>query len=110
MLLSIFNYRAIFKSMGKTTVELSKRYKKHNKLDMVTSKNQLITTCDDFLKVWNINDLSCKQYFKDPNFIFHSLNINPKGILAAASFYPLFHGNIIKLWDIKDNFKCIRTV
>jgi WD40 repeat protein len=109
ILLSALNYKAIYNSMGKAIVELNKKNKKHNKIDIVAFKNQLITTCDDFLKVWNVNDFSYKQYFKDQLFIFNSLIINPKGIIAASS-YPLFRQNIIKLWDIKDNFKCIRTI
>jgi WD40 repeat protein len=102
IILRILNYKAIFKSMGKSNNIIIDGW--DNLIDVLPNNNILSLLNGKTLKEWDINKYTCIKS-KPAEYPISSFIIHPDGNIIICSF-----NGIIKVFNPKNNFKCIKTV
>jgi F-box/WD-40 domain protein 7 len=103
-MLKILSYKKIFTSKGIGIKNTLKGHTHYIRALTTLSEDFLVSACSDqTLKVWNTNTYSCAMTISEhKDSVFNVFILN--GNLASCS------SEQIKIWDIKDNFKCIKTI
>jgi WD40 repeat protein len=100
IILRILNYKTIFKSIGKTNIMIESW---DNLLDLPNNNISSLLN-GKTLKEWDINNYTCIKS-KPEEYPLSSFIIHPDGNIIVCSF-----NGIIKVFNPKDNLKCIKTV
>jgi WD40 repeat protein len=104
IILSISNYKDMFKSIGKNKIILEGN-ENWIRSAIVFSENLIILCSFDSktLRVWNIDNLKCSATIKEETYIGSLLKL-PDGNLAIGCITKINIRNVI------DGLKCIRTI
>jgi WD40 repeat protein len=103
-ILSILNYKDMFKSIGKNKIIL-KGDENWIRSAIVLSENLILLSSFDnqTLRVWNINDLKCIAAIEEEAYDGSILKL-PDGNIAIGCI------NSINIRNVNDGLKCIRTI
>jgi WD40 repeat protein len=104
IILSILNYKDMFKSIGKNTIIL-KEDDNWIRSAIVLSENLILLCSFDnkTLRVWNFNDLKYTAAIEEETYMGSLLKL-PDGNIASGCI------ETINIRNVNDDLKCIRTI
>jgi WD40 repeat protein len=104
-MLKILSYKNIFTSLGGRSKNILKGHAHYIRALATVGEDYIVSACSDkTLKVWNTNTYSCAMTINEHKASVFYVLVLDDGKLASCS------SEQIKIWDIKDNFKCIKTI
>jgi WD40 repeat protein len=102
-ILRVLNYKSIFKSIGKNKTILKAHNSMIYSLSLLPNDHIVSASWDRTIKIWDINNKTCIKTISDEASV-RSVILFPNGYLASCS------NKAIKLYDIKDDYKYIKTL
>jgi WD40 repeat protein len=104
-ILKILNLKNIYKLLGRTKNMLNGHHHYISALETLEDKDLIVSaSLDKTLKVWNTNTYSCIMTIDAHNDPIQYAIALDNGNIASCGW------DQIKIWNSKDNFKCIRTI
>jgi WD40 repeat protein len=102
--LRLLNYHNIFKSMGRSKRILGGHEARIRSAALINDDLLVSVSDDQTLKVWDINKGECIKAVRDEESFISVITL-PDGNTVITSSYVN-----VKLWDIKNDFNCIKIV
>jgi WD40 repeat protein len=104
-ILSIMNYKMIFKQIGHSNYTLNESTTSHCPIIELSNGN-LLTVDKDKLKIWNINYYKCIKRSSEKNaYMIMSIALLPDGNIIGCT-----DDRKIKIWELGEIIRCVKTM
>jgi WD40 repeat protein len=103
IMIQLSSYKTIFKAIGKTQIIIEEHLNTVTSLCRISDQCIVSASKDETIKVWDIEYFQCIKTLQHPSAIT-TVTALPNDQFVSCCHY------CIKVWNIKNDFKCIYTI